>query len=328
MIVTVPIYYQSVNWPSATAATQYAVFVNGKMTPDYTVTNGATSVLVTIDDQLPGYVFAIRPTDGTNYGPAQTVVVANQPLNNRAWIRDQVRKRIADRIDTSNQTTPTIADDELNSYLNDAIRQYSLHFPLQKDWTITLVAGGEKGGARDYQLPADFQKITSVRYNQAASNLEMFLKEASFKGGETTATSWVGYPKLGILQPPIGGRYYPGHFDVWDGSLHIDFDPLGNGDTLSARYMAVFPYPSDDVTALAIPAVDIEMVMIRVEAAAWLEIESKDVRLSRWDRGSTGTARRDDMPTEKMSTRLFNTWNQWVNQRRSMRPSQYRLVRR
>jgi hypothetical protein len=327
MQISNTIFWQSVNWPALDAATEYAVFVNAASTPTYTTTDGVLSVAVTYDEASPGTVFIIRPTDGTNYGPSQTVVIANQPLNNRAWIRDQIRKRIADRTDTSNVVTPTISDDELNAYLNDAIRQYSMQFPVERDYTITLLAGGQMTSARDYQLPADFYKLIQVRYNQVNSNLEMYLKEASFKGGETTATSWVGYPKLGILQPPIGGRYYPGHFDVWEGAIHIDFDPLGNGDTMTVRYWALHQYPTDDITRLDLPEVDIEMILIRAEASAWLEIESKDVRLSRW-RDKNDGSRRDDMPTEKMSTRLFNTWNQWVNQRRSMRPQQYRLVRR
>lgn len=326
MLVTTTLYYQAVKWPSTSNATLYAIFVDGNTgTPDYT--SNTNSVSVSYDDTSPGHVYTIRPTDGANYGPSQTVVVANQPLNNRAWMRDQLRKRIADRTDTSNSVTPTVEDDELNSYINDAIRQYSLQFPLEKDYTVTLVAGGELAGARDYAVPGDLVRITLVRYNQANSHLQMYLKEASFKGGETTATSWVGYPKLGILQPPIGGRYYPGHYDVWESNLHIDFDPIGNGDTLSIRYEALYPYPTDDITRVTVPEVDMEMLLIRAEANAWRAIEGRDVLLSRWRTRDDGS-RRDDMPTEKMSTRLFNAWEQWVKQRRTMRPHQFRLVRR
>lgn len=330
MNITEALSWQTANWPTAaTAAADYAIFINANSTPYLSSTAGQTSATVTYDDANPGYVFLIRPTDGTNYGPAQTIVRANTPLNNRAWIRDYIRKSINDRLDIINVSRKLlVTDDELNGYINDAIREYTLMFPLEKDYTITLIAGGERGGARDYQLPVDFQRVVTARYNQANSNLQLFLREEPFKGGETTATSWVGYPKLGILQPPIGGRYYPGHYDIYEGSIHLDFDPLGNGDTITLRYVAAFPYPTDDVTPLSIPEDDLKMILLHIEANCWKEIEGKDVSLSRFDRGASGNARRDDMPTEKMSTRLFNAWKQWIDTRRSLRPKTYRLVRR
>jgi hypothetical protein len=325
MLVTRIITWQAVSWPLADAATRYQVFENG-VTQVADVSDALTAS-VTYDDSLPGVVYIIRPTDGSDFGPSQAIVFANQPLNNRAWLRSYVRKAMSDRIDDGKENTPTLSDDELNEYINDAIRNYSVEFPLERDYTITLLAGGELAGARDYQLPTDCQKVIQARYNQANSHLELYLKEASFKGGETTATSWIGYPKLGIIQPPIGGRYYPGHFDVYENRLHLDFDPLGNGDTLSIRYLANYPYPTDDLSAITIPTNDIEMLTLYVEGKAWLAIEGKDVRLSRWRTKDDG-GRRDDMPTEKMSTRMFNAWNVWLNQRRSIRPKVYRLVRR
>ncbi len=327
MIITTSVSWQSVPFMGADASDQYAVFVNAGATPSYTTSGGITSTDVQIEDTDPGTVFIIRPTDGVNYGPSQTVVIASQPLNNRAWIRDQIRKRIADRVDLGVQATPTVIDDEINAYLNDAIREYSMHFPIEREYPITLLAGGQIGTARDYQLPDDFYKVILVRYNQVGTNYELYLRESSFKGGETTATSWSGYPKLGIIQSPLGGRFYPGHYDIWENALHVDFDPLGNGDTMTVRYWALHRYPTSDVAVLDVPEVDIEMIMKRTEASAWLEIESKDVRLSRWRTKDDGS-RRDDMPTEKMSTRLFNAWNQWVAQRRSMRPQSFKLVRR
>jgi hypothetical protein len=281
MQVTTTIAWQSVNWPdNVTAATRYRVFENG-ITQVADVSD-VTSASVSYDDSLPGVVYIIRPTDGTAYGPSQAVVVGNQPLNNRAWLRSYVRKAMSDRIDDGKANIPTLTDDEINEYINDAIRNYSVEFPLERDYAITLLAGGETSGARDYQLPNDLQKVILVRYSQANSHLQLYLKEMSFKGGETTATSWIGYPKLGIIQPPIGGRYYPGHYDVWENRLHLDFDPLGNGDTLTVRYSANYAYPADDLSPLTIPVNDLEMLTLYVEGKAWLAIEGKDVRLSRW----------------------------------------------
>lgn len=318
------ITWQPVNWPSTNAAAHYAIYTNAATSPSQIVST--TNATVSYDDSLPGTVFLIRPCDAatspTAFGPAQSVVVSQQPLNNRAWLRSYVRKTIADRYDLDG-ATPTITDDELTDFINDAIRHYSQAFPLEKVETITL---GYQ--VRDYNLPADWYSPILLMYDRHDdSNFQQYLKEQPYKGGESTATSWLGYPKLGILQPPVGGRFYPGHFDVYDGQIHLDFDPRGDGDTLVVRYGAIYPYPTDEITDLATPELDVELLSIYVQALAWKEIESKDVRLSRW-RDKQDGGRRDDLPTEKMSTRLFNAWNQAIKERLSYRPKTYRLVRR
>ncbi len=323
MIISQPISWQSVNWPLDGPAEEYAIFENGNtLPPSYTTMGGATTATVQYDDAGTGVVFIIRPTDGTNYGPSQTVVLSPQPMDNRAWVRVRVRKLMADRTDTPEATIPNLPDDELNDYINDAIRNYSLHCPLQSEATISCAYQ-----VRDYALPSDFYKIDNVMYQRTTMNFKLYLKEKSFKGGESTATSWFGYPKLGIIQPPPGGRFYGGNFDIWEGEIHIDYDPFGDGDTLVMRYSALLPYPPDDITPIEVPEEDMEMLITYVEAKAWFAIEAQDVLLSRWRTREDG-GRRDDLPTDKISTRLFNAWNQWIQERRTLRPRQLRLVRR
>lgn len=321
MQITNEISWNSVNWPATTAAIQYALFRNQATTPEQTVS--ATSTSVTYDDSQ-GVVFVVRPTDGTNYGPAQSIVLSNGPMPNRGWLRTYVRSAISD---PTLNTTPTISDDGLNLYINDAIREYSTWFPLETERVIQLIAGGSQAGARDYQLPADFLFEENVLYKQVDTKLQLYLKKMPFRGGETSATSWVGYPKLGIIQPPMGGRFYPGHYDLWEGAIHIDFDPRGNGDTLTVRYYASYPYLNDDITPTLIPLKDFQYLALYVQYRAWVEIEGKDTRLSRW-RGKEDGGRRDDMPTEKMSARMLQAWNDWISDRQNLRPRTYRLVRR
>lgn len=323
MNITQTITWNSVNWPASSAAIQYAIFANQGTTPVQTVLN-TTSASVSYDDSQ-GVTFVIRPTDGTNYGPAQTITLSNMPMPTRGWLRTYVRAAIADP--NLAGSTPTVSEDELNLYINDAIREYSTRFPMQQERVIQLLAGGSDAGARDYQLPADFVYEETVLYKQIDTHLQLYLKRMPWKGGETSASTWVGYPKLGIIQPPMGGRFYPGHYDIYEGAIHIDFDPRGNGDTLTVRYCSTYPYLTDDVTPTPIPLTDFQMLALYAQARAWMEIEGKDVRLSRWRTREDGS-RRDDMPTEKMSTRMFNAWNQWINDRMNLRPQTRRLVRR
>lgn len=328
MIITQSISWQPVNWPdSATTASQYAIFLDTAITPLVTVSGSATSTVVTYNDTDPGHVYLIRPTDGTNYGPAQSVVIANQPLNNRAYIRQAVRKSISDRQDTTDQTTLTFSDDELNDMIVEAVLNYSMHFPVEASRVIPLVAGGEMAGARTYALPSDYQKVLRVKYTYPDTVFQYWLKELPYKGGETSAQSYFGYPKMGILFNPIGGRFFPGHYSVYQNQLTIDFDPTGEGDTLSVEYLGNRPIPTDDVSDIGTPNSDIQMILLRVEASAWLMLEGKDVRLSRW-RSKDDGGRRDDLPTDKMSTRLFNAYNQWVKERKTQQVTHGRVSRR
>lgn len=328
MQISTLIQWQVVKWPNATTnAAQYAIFQDAATMPVTVVSGGATSTLVSYDEAASGTVFTIRPTDGAAptplYGPPQTVVFANQPLNHRAWVRSRVRKSMADRTDQAAGTIPTVSDDELNDYLNDAIRNYSQHFPLEKSLAIPL-----EDMLRDYPLPGDWQRAATVRYDfNDGTNTQQYLKEEPFKGGESGPTSWTGMTKLGIVTMPFSGRYYAGHYDVWDNKLHLDFDPTGNSGVLTIRYKGDHLYPTSDLQVLDVPNQDIELLLLYIEAIAWREIEGKDVRLSRWERGQSGNAKRDDLPTEKMSTRLFNAWNQAIRTRLSLRPKSYRLVR-
>lgn len=323
MLITDTITWLPINWPTETsAASTYAVFVNTAATP--TTTAAATTTTVTYDDSLIT-IFVIRPTDGTNYGPAQSVVRGNGQSPTRGWLRSFIRKRTTDRIDQGT-TNVTVYDDEINEYVAQAVQDYSLRFPLQKTTTITLIEGGFAAGARDYQLPSDFREAISVRYTNYTGLLQLWLKPLTFKGGETTAGTLVGYPKLGILVPPTGGRFYGGHYDLWNGSIHLDFDPRGDGDSLEVRYRASMPALTDDVTPIAIPNEDLELLALFTESKVWEEIEGKDVNLSRWRSREDG-GRRSDLPTEVMSQRIRKLYECKIQERLALHPKRYRLVR-
>lgn len=323
------ISWTPVKWPGASNATHYAVFVNGAATATYLVTAPATgsaavSQLVSYDD-ASGTVFTVRPTDNAtptpNYGPATNIVISSQPLNNRAWLMSYVRKTMTDRIDagTAPAATPILSDDELRDYVNDALRNYSLHFPPKKTVVLTLVAA-----QRQYTLPTDFKSVVQARYDRVVGNFTLYLTEMPYKGGESTASSWIGFPKLGILQSPYAGRFYNGHYEIVDGQLSIDFDPAGDGDTITLHYEALLALPTSETAPLGVPDDDLELLALYAEGKAWKTIEGRDANLSRF---TDRTGRRDDLPTERMSTRLFNAYQQLLKERRTLRPSVLRLVR-
>lgn len=322
MIVTQTINWIAQNWPSATPATQYALFIGAATTPAQTSTTNSTSV--SYDDNMVT-IFVIRPTDGTNYGPAQSIVLGNGISNTRAWLRQYARRRTSDRIDNPNSSI-TILDDEINDFIAQAVQDFSLRFPIEKDFTISLIGGGYQAGARDYQLPVDFREVVSALYTSYGGLMQLWLKPLTWKGGETTAGTLVGYPKLGVLVPPAGGRFYGGNFDVYEGAIHIDFDPRGDGDTLKVRYKATMPQVTSDVMPIPVNSEDLELLSLFTESKIWEEIEGKDTRLSRW-RSKDDGGRRDDMPTEKMSARLRKLYEQQVMKRLTLRPKRLRLVR-
>jgi hypothetical protein len=322
MLVKAAISWQSVNWPTETApASQYGVFLPPSTTPSQTVSD--IQATVTYDDTLPGVHFLVRPTDGLgNYGPAQCVVIANQPLNTRGWMMSYVRKAVGDRVDTGSGNAAKFADDELREYISDAIRKFSIQFPIERDTSYTL-----SFQLRTYTLPTDFLHVVEAKYSAADGHFQLYLSDAPYKGGETTALSWIGYPKLGYLAPAMGARLYVGHYAVYLGTLNLDFDPRGDGDTIDLRYQGMRAFPTDDVTPLDITPADTEGLLLYVQGKCWLQLESKDVALSRFRTREDG-GRRDDLPTEKMSTRMFNAWEAWLRDRRTQRPRPFRLVRR
>ena len=337
MLITQLFSWPTVPWPASTAATQYTILQlsplpTGQTTPIVvtTVTN-ATSAQVTFDDSQNS-VYQVRPSSGTSpsltYGPEVTVFV-NGYVPCRAWLRQKVRYAISDRSDATSAVKLKWPDDELNAYIEEALAEFNVLFPYENDVTLPLlppsVVNGQTLGTRDYTLPADFYQMRSVEYITGDGRLHLFLKEKSFIGGESTAQSYLGYPKLGILLSPVAGRYYPGHYDIYENMLHLDWDPAGDGDPLHIRYSARRPNPASDGDILSLAPEDLNLLNMRVQMSCWLRIEANDTSLSRF----VDNKKRDDMPTAKMSDTIKKLYNELVNDRRESRPKgTKRLVRR
>lgn len=340
MQITQLLSWPATNWPATTSSTQYTVLQlyplpSGVTTPiEVTTVQNATSAQISYDDSQ-SLLFQVRPSSGSDpnlvYGPEiLTSVIGYVPC--RAWLRQRVRYAVADRADVGGNVILNWSDGEINGYIEDALNEFNVLFPNEEDTTIAMqpmtTINGIFQGVRDYTLPSDFYLIRSIEYITVDGRLHLFLKEKSFRGGESTATSYYGYPKLGILINPTAGRFYPGNFDIYDGQLHIDWDPAGDGDYLHLRYLARRPLPTSDSDLLVLAPEDLNILSLRAQMSCWLRLEGNDTRLSRFRDKSDGS-RRDDMPTQKMSFVIKQMYNELVNDRRQMRVrATRRMVRR
>lgn len=330
--------FQPTNWPATTAAEQYTLFqmYPGTPTPLQNITGG-TNVLLTYDDTA-SIVYQIRPSSGdlTNLtvGPELlTYVIGYVPC--QGWLRQKIRKALADRVDTGSTTLVSWPDDEINEYIKEGIGEINLNFPIESSTQITLTgptldAHNNWVGTMNYPLPADFYLIKTVEYVTAEGRLHYFLREKGWKGGESTATSFYGYPKLGILFSPqmLTGRIYPGHYQVYQNELQLDWSPAGNGDYLNVNYLARRPLPVGDADLLLCTPEDMELISLYTQMKCWFRVEVQDARLSRW-RGNPEGQTRDGLPTVKHWTQIKQLYNERMNDRRETRPrSQPRLVRR
>lgn len=340
LLISQSFNWPAMNWPStSTPATQYTVLQlyplpQGQTTPTVIATvTGVTTFSLAFDDSKSS-VYQVRPSSGDGvltpltYGP-ETGVFVNGYVPCQAWLRQKVRYALSDRTDGTSTTKLKWPDDELDAYIEEAFAEFNVLFPYENDATITLlpptVVNSMTVGVRDYAMPADFYQARSVEYITQDGRLHLFLKEKSFIGGESTASSYLGYPKLGILLSPVAGRYYPGHYDIYENALHLDWDPAGNGDTLHIRYSARRPAPTSDGDLINMTQEDFNILNMRVQMSCWLRIENNDVSLSRF----IDNKKRDDLPTAKMSDTLKKIYDQLVEARKDLRPkATKRLVRR
>jgi hypothetical protein len=318
--------WPAVNWPGTSASLQYTVT---QLYPTITIvdTVQTNSAVISYDDSLP-LVFQVRPTSGTNpnlvYGP-EVMSYVNQFVPCRAYIRQLVRKSLADRVDKAN-ANPTWPDDEIDNYIYTSMIELNQLFPVERDTTITLVQG-----LRNYPLPTDLYSIKSVAFisldNAPSGKLQLYLKEKPWRGGESTATSYLGYPKLGILISPLTGRFYPGHYYLYESQIWIDWDPMSINDTIAIQYAGKRVLPVGDADILQLTPEDIDLVSLRAQMMCWLRIEGSDTKISRWRTKEDGGSRAD-MPTVKMSSEIQKLYNSVVIDRKEKRPVVRRLVRR
>lgn len=334
MQITQSITWEAADWPSSSPSTQYTIYQVYPGTVTALQNVSTNSAQLTYDDAVAS-AFQVRPSSGElnalTVGP-EVMVYTTGYVPCRGWLRQKVRKAMADRADSTSNVQITWPDDEINEYINEGLGELNLMFPLQESTTITMLppavdSHGYQVGVRNYNLPTDFYVLNTVEYVTNNGNLHLFLKEKPWRGGESTATSYLGYPKLGILLSPIAGRFYVGHYQVYENQLQLDFDPPGDGDYMNLNYLGRRSLPVNDGDIMSVTLEDMELLSLYTQMKCWLRIEVQDARLSRW-RGNPDGANRDGLPTVKHWLQIKQLYDQRVNDRRELRPRTRRLVRR
>src|SRR4029077_365955 len=323
MLVSQPLSWPTTNLPDPTvAASQYTVYQVFPGSPTIVATETTNNTLLSYDDTA-SLIYQIRPSQGRQ--DDNTLVVGASILSYvvgyipcGGWLRQKIRKALADRGDNTQNTTLAWPDDEINEFIQEAMIEIGKLFPQERAITINLLgptidSHNNMVGVKNYALPSDFLFIQSVEYVTAGGHLHYFLRDKPWRGGESTATSFYGYPKLGMLFSPtmMAGRIFPGHFQIYEKELQLDWDPCGDREYLNVNYLGVYTLPTDDITPLNCSAADLELFNLYAQLKCWLRVEGQDASISRW-RGLPDGSQRDGLPTVKHSTIVKNLYNERI----------------
>ena len=151
-------------------------------------------------------------------------------MTTRADLRAKLRVRLEDP--TPN---PLWSDAMLHDFLLEAMHRYSARFPLQQTETV-VASGGEL--VLPVDGPASEREIVRVRL-----------------------------PNGSVLPRAVEGDRRPG-WTFWNGALLLTMQaPAGDWQV---DYLAMHPFPTDDLTPLDIPSADEEIVVLLAASAALL----------------------------------------------------------
>ena len=173
-------------------------------------------------------------------------------------------------------SSPRWSNKILYIYTKDAIRDYSLWFPLRVD-SVTLVESGD-----GYSLPEDFVEVISVE-SPEDTHLEPRLRR----------------PGIRFLQVP---NYY--HLD---GGILILSAPTESDVILT--YFSEHAVPTTEKTkptfTFTVPDSDLELIRLYVKAQVHGQMRGKQSRLDRFEKGS---GRRDDNPLTPETNSLMRDY--------------------
>jgi len=189
----------------------------------------------------------------------------------------------ADLKDTA--STPRWSDSSLFVWAKDAIRDYSIHFPVQKSVVLTESDG-------KYELPSDFEHDVYVTCPDDA-----YLERRDTRPG-------VEY--LEVFRPTL--------YTIREGFLYLNGSP-STGENVTLFYEAKHPVPAsetDTTFELTIPEGDEELIRLYVKAKATEQIRTLTSNL---DRFSPGSGRRDDNPLEPETSNLMGEYYRKIAER-------------
>jgi len=167
--------------------------------------------------------------------------------------------------------TPRWTDNDLYVFWTDAVRDYSLWFPLVPD-RVELSGTG----TGPYTLPADFINVVFIEVPE-----NRFLEERM--------------PRPGVRYPSQSGR--PFYWYLLGGSLMLDVAPY-DAEAVLMTYAAMHTIPdnvNDDTSDVTIPDVDHELPRLYVAAKVYGQMRSRQSALDRFKtQVSSGNTREDN----------------------------------
>ena len=169
----------------------------------------------------------------------------------RQQLRDLCRRRLGD------ETVPyKWSDLQVNQWINDAIADYSVHFPRTIELKIDCTAS-----THAYDLPADCHGVISVEYPKGEDPPEYLILSDRF------ANDFYIYDDRYAVQ---------GSGDASDpGQLWISAVPTASED-INIVYLGDHAYLDDDADTETIPDRHLELIMLYVRWAAFQELATTE----------------------------------------------------
>lgn len=198
---------------------------------------------------------------------------------NWAQMKEFIREDLQDT-----GATPRWPDTQLYTFWLDAVRDYSLWFPLVSDRVQPTGTG-----TGPYALPSDFVSTIFVESPDGR-----FLEERT--------------PRPGVRYPSQSGR--PFYWYLQGGGLWVDVAPLGD-DELLLTYAAVHATPdsvNDDASVITIPDMDLELPRLYVQAKVYGQMRAKQSSLDRFKTKVSSGNTREDNPLGPEVSSLMNEY--------------------
>jgi hypothetical protein len=172
-------------------------------------------------------------------------------MSTRLELRVLVRRRLGDLA-----ASYTFSDEQLNQWINDAIADYSLHFPWKKVESIDCSAG-----VHEYALPADFHGVLSVEY-PAGDDPPTYLARLDYRDPQFGLGDGC-YDLTTILIDPISGAAGP--------AIYLSAD-AETGETICVQYLGEHNYLDAENATTTIPDRHFELLVLFCRWAAYQEL--------------------------------------------------------
>ena len=185
-------------------------------------------------------------------------------MTTRADLRSRVRAELNDAGGTT-----LWSDANLNAWLAEGIRAWSIDVPAQRVSTLTSVKDQP-----NYGLPGDLLAVRRVEHPTG-----IYRAPVPFVGGDRSG-------ELPELVDGERGLVAPGTptYDVYQGVLWLDPAPAAAGENIVVRYAGLYTVPSSDATVLDLPSQDEDPVVWYAVSRALRWIAVDEAKRQRFER--------------------------------------------